>query len=133
MSSTLDRIKKDIQELAGADDLARRITALENERRILKDEVKGLRKALAEMSKKVAALTGETPRQRGAQLVDIIEEKMKTMPQPVKIVDLRKELMDDDRVTSRAGNFYSVIVTAMNNSPKFEKLSSGVYRLTTLQ
>jgi hypothetical protein len=128
MSAAYQRMKKDIQEMAGTDVLKRQLEAMEKELEKTREEVHVLKREVAGMSKQLAALGPGGVKVKIPQLIEVIEDVAAGLPQPVKVVELRELLSRDSRVKSKAENFYSVIVTAMNNSPKFEKISSGVYK-----
>jgi len=128
MSVTYHRIKKDIQEMAGTDVLNKQMESVENELRKTRMEIRELKREVAGLSKKLASLGPGGTKVKTPQLIDVIEDVASRREQPVKVVELRELLIKDSRVKSKAENFYSVIVTAMNNSPNFEKLGSGVYK-----
>jgi hypothetical protein len=128
MTATYMRIKKDVQELAGTDVLAKRLSYVEKELEKALVEIRELRREVAGLSRKLAALGPDGSKVKVPQLIDVIEDIVTSMEQPVKVTNLRELLIKDARVKSKAGNFYSVIVTAMNNSTKFEKIGSGVYK-----
>jgi hypothetical protein len=128
MTATFNRIKKDIQELAETGGLKKRVEWLERELEKTREDLKGLKREVAGLSKQLAAFAHDGSRIKPPQLIDVLEDIAAGMKQPMKVVDLREILLRDGRFKTKAGNFYSVIVTAMNNSPKFEKIESGVYR-----
>jgi len=128
MPVTYHRIKKDIQEMAGTNSLIKKMEAVEKELEKARGEIRELKREVADLSKKLASLGPGGAKVKTAQLIDVIEDVACRMEQPVKVIELRELLIRDGRVKSRAENFYSVIVTAMNNSPKFDKISSGVYK-----
>jgi hypothetical protein len=121
-------MKKDIQEMAETDVLKKRMDSVAKELEKAVEEIRDLRREVAGLSRKVATLGPGGAKVKAPQLIDVIEDVVTGMDQPVKVVKLREILSRDARVKSKAGNFYSVIVTAMNNSSKFEKTSSGVYK-----
>jgi len=127
MTATLRKIKKDFQELAEVDKLKKQIANLEREHGKVLDELRELRKEIAGLSKKLATIGPGGRRIKAVPLIDVVEEIMMGREQPVKVVDLRDELLKDKRVKSKAENFYAVIATAMNNSPRFRKVGSGLY------
>ncbi len=129
MTSSLNRIKRDIQELAETDELKKRMSDLERELAKCRADIKTLRSELAGTEKKLAALAAAGSKSKKLQLIEVIEELAAGMEQPMKVTEIREALMRDGRYKTKAGNFYSVIVTAMNNSPKFEKIQSGVYKI----
>lgn len=128
MTINIRRLKKDIQELAEVDNLKKQIETMSREHEKVLGEVRELKKEVAEISRKLAAIGPGGKRVRTPLLIDIIEDIAAGMEQPIKVTDLRETLMKDKRVKSKAENFYAVIATAMNNSPKFDKLGPGVYR-----
>ncbi|MFA6450000.1 MAG: hypothetical protein WCX65_11045 [bacterium] len=128
MTVTYQRIKRDIQELAETVALQKQMEDVEKELAKAREEIRELKREVASLSKKMATLGLGGTKVKTHQLIDVIEDIACGLEQPVKVVELRELLINDGRVRSKAENFYSVIVTAMNNSPKFEKISSGVYK-----
>jgi hypothetical protein len=128
MPATYHRIKRDIQEMAGTDVLKKQFEAMEKDLDKAREEIRELKREVAGMSKKLASMGPGGMKVRTPQLIDVIEDVASHLDQPVKVVELRELLIRDGRVKSKAENFYSVIVTAMNNCPKFEKIGSGVYK-----
>ncbi len=128
MAVSIKKIKKDLQEIIEVDMLKKQISELEKENEKITEELRELRKEVASISKRMSVMGPGGRRIKTTPLIDVIEEIMQTKEQPVKVVDLRDELLKDKRVRSKAENFYAVIATAMNNSSKFKKVSSGVYR-----
>ena len=127
MTASLKKIKKDLQELTEVDKLKKQILHLEKDHQRALEELHDLRKEVADLSKKVATLAPGGRRIKATPLIDVIEEIVMTREQPVKVVELREELLKGKRVKSKAENFYAVIATAMNNSPKFSKVGAGLY------
>jgi hypothetical protein len=100
---------------------------MEKENKKISGQMKELKKEVAALRAQVAELTSGPPEPKKARLVDAIEEIASRFGRPFKVVEIREALSGDKRFKSSSGNFYSVIVTAMNNSGKFRKLSPGVY------
>ncbi len=128
MTTSMNRIKKDMRELVGMEALEKKIGELEKESENTRRELRELRREVASMNKRLATLGPGGGRMKSPQIIEVIEEIVRGMEQPVKVVDLREALVRDGRIKSKAENFYSVIATAMNHSDKFEKISSGTYR-----
>jgi len=130
MDSSLGRIRKDFRQLAEVDRLEKRVEVLEAENRRQREEVRGLKKSLTGIEKKLETLRPGGQKVRATPLIAIVEEMMKGRKQTFRVVDIRDKLLQDERVKSKADNFYAVIATAMNNSSRFEKVGPGLYRYT---
>ncbi len=128
MAASINRIKRDMRELTGIEALEKKISAIEKENENTRREMRDLRREVAVLNRALAAMGPGGERVKSPLIIEVIEELVRGMEQPVKVVDLRDALIRDGRVRSKAENFYSVIVTAMNHSDKFEKISSGMYR-----
>lgn len=127
MTVSIKRIRKDLRELVEIDSLVKKLDAMEKENKKISGQMKELKKEVAALRAQVAELTSGPPEPKKARLVDAIEEIASRFGRPFKVVEIREALSGDKRFKSSSGNFYSVIVTAMNNSGKFRKLSPGVY------
>ena len=108
MPVTFRRLKKDLQELTEIDKIKKQISNLEKEQEKTLRELRELRKEVVGLSQKLSAIGPGGRRLRTPPLIELIEETIKNMEQPVKVVDLREELMKDRRVKSKAENFYAV-------------------------
>jgi hypothetical protein len=128
LANSLRRLKKELESLVEIDGLRKQVLELESENKKTAAELRELRKELAAISKKVASIGPGGKKVKTPALIDLIEDMAGTLNSPIKVTELRDELLKDKRLKSKAGNFYAVIATAMNNSPKFEKTGAGEYR-----
>jgi len=127
MPAKEDRLERELKKFLGMREIGRRIDALESKIFKMKEEQEEAAKEIIRLSRKIERLETETAGGRKVKMADIIEEKTRDLKSPFRVVEVREMLRNDERVNSSAGNFYSVIATAMNNSSKFRKVASGTY------
>ena len=125
-----ERLQKELKKYLGMNELLKSVETLKKENSRLRNEMVRMEKEMVRLAKKVDRFEAESTGEKRIKIVDIIEEKVRERSGPVKVVDLREELKQDERVSSGAENFYSVIATAMKNSPNFQKTGPGEFEYT---
>ena len=130
MVSIVARLRKDLQELTDLDDFNRRLAKVEKDLEKIEKQFHEVSKEVDRVSRKTASINKKGPAQKRKPLIQLIEEIVEANGGgPMKVTDIKKILVKEKKIKTRAKNFYAVITVSLNNSPKFKKTGPGEYRL----
>lgn len=131
MVNIVTRLRKDLQELTDMDEMSRKVDRFERELGKLDAQVREIVKEMDRISRKTASMTnkGGPKRQSLAKIVEEIFEA--NGGGPMKVTEVKKILLKEKKVKTRAKNFYAVITVSLNNNPRFKKTAPGEYKLTS--
>jgi hypothetical protein len=128
--SLVTRLKKDLHELTEMDVYGRRLNKLERDVARVDKSVQEMLRELDKVSRKTMALTRKGAPRRRKSLISIVEEILiANGGGPMKVTEIKKILLKDKKLKTRAKNFYAVITVSLNNSDKFKKTGPGEYKL----
>ena len=119
-----------IEELSGNNLLKKQIAALEKANTKLEREIKALTAEVKQIKKqKAAPVVAKRKGRKPRTMLQIIEAELgKAKNNQMKVTDIVK-VLKQKKFQSKAKNFYASVAASLNNSPKFEKVSPGVYEL----
>lgn len=130
MVSIVARLRKDLQELTDLDEFSRKVAKLEKDVLNIEKQMHEMSRELDKIGRKTSSLTRKGAPARKKPLISLVEEIVAANGGgSMKVTDIKKALIKDKKVKTRAKNFYAVITVSLNNSPKFKKTGPGEYKL----
>jgi len=121
--------RKYLEELSGNNYLKKKVKALEKKNETLEKEMKELKDLLKQIKTNIPKAL---PKQKGRKprpMIRIIEDELaKQKDGKMKVTDIVK-MLKRKNIKSKTQNLYSSVAASLANSPKFEKIGKGEYRL----
>jgi hypothetical protein len=124
--------RKYIEELSGNNLLIKKIKALEKKQEKLLADMDEIKAAMSLMKKNTSKPAPKPKGRKPRPMIRMIQDEMAKKPdRTMKVTDMVK-MLKKKKIKTKAQNFYSSVAASLANSPKFEKVSPGVYRLKEL-
>lgn len=123
--------RKYLEELSGNNLLLKKVAALEKRNATLEKHIQELKEDMKLLKKH--GLSDALPKKKGRKprpMIRVIEDEMLKSPGHEMAVKDIVKLIKKKSIHSKATNVYSSVASSLTQSPKFEKVGPGVFRLT---
>jgi hypothetical protein len=125
--------RKYVEELSGNNFLRKKVKSLEKNNERLFTELAEIKAELKSVKKNMAKPMPKPKGRKPRPMIKIAEDEMaKRKDRAIKVTELVK-ILKRKKVKSKAQNMYSSVAASLSNSPKFEKVSPGRFRLAAQQ